>query len=314
MANPDDPRLGSIIREGDLGDVVIVGFPFAEGVRRNGGRVGSALGPQYFRQFLGAMGALVNREYDVDLSSISIGDAGDVEGGTLEEAHQNLRAKVRKLIQNGAIPFVVGGGNDQSYPNAAAMLDEWPDRSVAAINIDAHLDVRPKLGGLAHSGSPFRDLLEDARFDGHCFTEFGAQGGQCSAVHADYVRDHGGRIRWFSEIESSPEQAFSEELVRAASTEKKLFVSFDLDAIQGADCPGVSCPATIGISASSAMKIAFAAGLAENIKLFDLSELNPIIEAYRTPRLAVNLFYFFLLGAATRVKKRDEMRGIVEAK
>lgn len=51
--------------------------------------------------------------------SISITDGGDVpEGLTLEEAHDVLRQKVSEVVAKGGIPFIVGGGNDQSYPNA----------------------------------------------------------------------------------------------------------------------------------------------------------------------------------------------------
>jgi formiminoglutamase len=32
------------------GDVTLIGFPYDEGVRRNGGRIGAAEGPSYFRK------------------------------------------------------------------------------------------------------------------------------------------------------------------------------------------------------------------------------------------------------------------------
>ncbi len=86
------------------------------------------------------------------------------------------------VSSDGGIPFVVGGGNDQSYPNASALLAHvqssvgWVDHAidiqrlltlcsgkVGVINIDAHLDVRPKKEGRVHSGSPFRLLLEDGQ-------------------------------------------------------------------------------------------------------------------------------------------------------
>ena len=57
----------------------------------------------------------------------------------------------------------IGGSNDQSYPNASALLTVSPTR-VGVINIDSHFDVRPLKEGKAHSGSPFRLLLEDPRF------------------------------------------------------------------------------------------------------------------------------------------------------
>ena len=48
------------------------------------------------------------------------------------------------MCSKGAIPFVIGGGNDQSYPNARGMMNTLDDSaSVLVVNVDAHLDVRP---------------------------------------------------------------------------------------------------------------------------------------------------------------------------
>ena len=49
--------------------------------------------------------------------------ASDVD---LESAHASLESRVTKLMHAGphVIPFVVGGSNDQSYPNAAALMNE----------------------------------------------------------------------------------------------------------------------------------------------------------------------------------------------
>lgn len=72
-----------------------------------------------------------------------------------------------KLV--GGIPFVIGGGNDQSYPNACGLIRAMKEKQsegkhkVGVINIDAHLDVRPLKEGKVHSGSPFRLLLENSK-------------------------------------------------------------------------------------------------------------------------------------------------------
>jgi formiminoglutamase len=58
----------------------------------------------------------------------------------------------------------VGGSNDQSYPNVSALLSTYPNKPIAVINLDSHFDVRPLKEGKAHSGSPFRLMLEDPRF------------------------------------------------------------------------------------------------------------------------------------------------------
>ena len=81
-----------------------------------------------------------------------------------------------------------------------------------------------------------------------------------------------------------------------------MFLSFDIDSIAGRDCPGVSCPATVGLSAEDAISICHRAGLSANTRLVDVSEMSPDIEGYRTPRLVVNMFYYFVLGVAMRKK------------
>lgn len=169
----DDLRLGDIIVHGDQGNIVLLGFPYDEGVTRNSGRAGAKFGPSKFREFLRRTGTVVNPEYDdVDLRKyLTISDGGNIEEDLcLEEAHQRLQKRVRDLLYQEKIVFVVGGGNDQSYPNASALLDylQSKSKSIVVINIDAHLDVRPlKNGHQAHSGSPFRQLLEDQRFNGN---------------------------------------------------------------------------------------------------------------------------------------------------
>jgi formiminoglutamase len=246
---------------------------------------------------------------------------------------------VFSVLKKGGIPFVVGGSNDQSSSNGKALLDfldlkpeergskkDKPINDIlktatkmGLVNIDAHLDVRPRVGEAGdkiHSGCPFRDLLEDPRFSGTRFVEFAAQGSQCSAEHARYVEEEQkGKIYWFTKHLRDPRrppvvtqfaQMLEEDLIGDKNKNAALFVSFDIDSISGADCPGVSCPGTIGLSAEEALGMSMEAGKNPNTVLFDLSEMNVAIEDYRTPRLAVNMFYFFLLGYKMR-KSREAL-------
>ena len=70
----------------------------------------------------------------------------------------------------------------------SALLANSPQK-VGVINIDAHFDVRPLKEGKAHSGSPFRLMLEDPRFfpNGGKFIEFANKGASCSAAHCKYL-------------------------------------------------------------------------------------------------------------------------------
>jgi len=300
--------LNDFVLDGDHGDIVLLGFPYDVGVQRNGGRIGARKGPESARKFIrGRMGTIINPEYNIDLRNMIISDAGDIDYSLkFEDAHLELEKKVTNLISNGAIPFVIGGGNDQSYPNACGLLNNFKS-DVSVMNIDAHLDVRPLKEGKVHSGSPFRLLLEDSRFIGKNFAEFGIQGNQCSQKHTDYIISKGGSLNWLKNLRENKTKTVGEqfeEIVNNFAT-SNVFISFDIDVIISSDCPGVSAPATFGLSAEEAIDICFRAGKNEKVKLFDLSEFNPDIEEYRTSRLVTNMFYFFAMGVSERKKKQE---------
>ena len=161
--------------------MILLGFPYDTGVEINMGRPGARHGPEKFRSWIRRYGTVDNPEMNIDLSGITLADAGDIPTGLpLDQSHTALTQQTTSILQKGGIPFIIGGGNDQSYPNARALLDSKPGIPVGVINVDAHLDVRPLKDGQAHSGSPFRLLLEDSRFSGSQFIEFAAQGSQVS--------------------------------------------------------------------------------------------------------------------------------------
>jgi formiminoglutamase len=294
-------HLQDIILPGINGSIVLLGFPHDTGVAINGGRVGAAQGPEQFRFWLRRFGTIYNPERNADFSRLSITDAGDIPSNlSHEDAHAALAEKTGEILKAGGIPFVVGGGNDQSYPNAEAMLGHHAGQAVGVVNIDAHLDVRPLKAGRAHSGSSFRQLLEDPRFQGKNFVEFACQGSQCDREHAEYVLNKGGRILWLDKVRErdNAAAAFRETLGSLAWRCPSIFVSFDLDSVSSA--PGVSCPCVAGLTASDALSIAEIAGRHPAVGLFDLSEYNPAIEAEQTGRLAAAIFYFFCLGFVSR--------------
>ena len=202
----DDPRMGDYIRSVSLDSlteaiqsaatpavatkarpwsVVLAGFPYDEGCRRNGGRVGAEDGPEVTRRFgqstskpilerfeiersidlnitLGhkhirtlsfphsqfcpfprsffflpvsvqRLGTVINPELNIDLRRIGMFDIGDLPKGLqLEQALEQLRARVAKMLStdSNVIPFIVGGSNDESYANAAGLMDFRKDGNV----------------------------------------------------------------------------------------------------------------------------------------------------------------------------------------
>src|SRR6185312_3059893 len=153
--------------------------------------------------------------------------------------------------------------------------------------------------------------------------EFAAQGSQCSMAHAQYVQGFkNNEIYWLNQLTTKSrdnelerridprpprEQVFSDdsignqfESLLKSIKQKHIFVSFDLDSVVSSDAPGVSCPSTIGLSATTALAICYHAGCDARVRLMDLSEFNPKIEDYRTGRLVTNMMYYFCMGVMQR--------------
>lgn len=307
MSKPGDPRLVDLFLSSSEGckkdSVGLIGYPCDMGVARNSGRVGSKRGPKVIWSRLPKLGPLINPEFNIDIRNLNLVDLGNMPiTESLEENHLVLTDAVKKSIDDGYILIIVGGGNDQSYCNAKGLMNSLNTGNIGVVNIDAHFDVRPLLDGkLPHSGSSFRQLLQDEKFrkDDGKFCEFGVQGNQCSAEHAQFVRDNGGHIIWLSQVRQQNSCKEFEKVLQSFG-ERDVFVSFDIDSIQGSDCPGVSCPAVIGLAAQDALDICFAAGRHIKTRMLDLSEFNPDVEEYRTATLVCNMIYYFLMGLATR--------------
>ncbi|KAL9650696.1 hypothetical protein ABK040_001752 [Willaertia magna] len=293
-------------------DIAIIGFPFDEGCKRNGGRIGAKEGPKSFRKLRKRAGTIFNAEYSIDCSDLVIVDLGDVTvpSNTLEDAHKALEEAVFLAYNefHANVVFVIGGGNDESYPNAMGLLRTVKDYStVGVVNIDAHLDVRDKKDGLHHSGSPFRRLLQTEGFESKHFVEFAAQGTQCSLDHVNFVeKEHNGKIYWLSkEIQTQGCLKTFKELLfeKEFSKTNYIFTSFDLDSINLSYVLGVSCPSALGLTAQDAFDICFESGKCERVKLFDLSEYNPIVEEYNTGKVVSGMFVHFCMGYALRKNK-----------
>jgi formiminoglutamase len=156
-----------------------------------------------------------------------------------------------------------------------------------------------------HSGSPFRLLLEDGQFveSSSRFVEFAAQGSQCGMSHARFVTEtHHQTIYWLSTLRKNIEMSVTDHFVNLIrELPGDLFVSFDLDSVRGSDAPGVSCASPSGLIAQEAMELAFEAGKCPRVRVFDLSEYNPLIEDYRTGRLVAMMFYYFCMGLVHRL-------------
>src|SRR5437879_5010563 len=162
---PDDPRLGESAEFWQGGPVallpgqpVLIGFPTDEGVRRNQGRPGAGSAPFAIRRWLYRLTPYHCLE-GVSLAEKRLLDLGNIRSvGDLEDAQSALGEVAGAVLQEGAVPIILGGGHETSYGHFLGYVRAG--KSVGIINIDAHLDVRPCIEGRGTSGTSFRQAFE----------------------------------------------------------------------------------------------------------------------------------------------------------
>jgi formiminoglutamase len=273
--DPNDPRLGELVStdhtEYETADIVILGCPQDEGVRRNNGRVGAADAPDAIREEFYRLTSFNIKKKLFDMGDVAF-------GSSLEDTHERQLAVVKHILLDGKRVIVLGGGNDISYPDGRAMSEVFgPDKWIA-INIDSHLDVR--IADERNSGTAYRQLLDEGLLLPNLFYEVAYQTHFASPVYYKHLRDLGVN-RISLEILRSREQADMElkENIRqrfiGQSASLNTFFGFDIDAVRSSDAPGSSKPSPLGLRAGEFITLVkYAASLA-NTRLIEFSEVNP---------------------------------------
>src|SRR5215212_7108320 len=286
----NDIRLGERVRiEPDdyaAAQVVILGCPQDEGVRRNGGRLGAAQAPTEIRRWLYRLGI-------AGLEHLRIFDLGDIEiQPTLEATHTHQQQIVQQVITDGKRLLVLGGGNDLSYPDCAGL-----SRAIGpllAFNIDAHFDVRADTP--RNSGTPYRQLLDEHMLDPDHFYEIGAQPFANSSTYVHYLGQQGVQIVWAEQLRTGDARSIVGGLVDQHPT-MPIFWGFDMDVVCVADAPGVSAPNPLGISNADLCALAGLAGSLPHTRLVEFTEANPVYDLDgRTCRLAAVAIWHVLAG------------------
>jgi formiminoglutamase len=243
-------------------------------------------------------------QHSLDLAALGLLDLGDVRWeGSLEQAQAALGEVTYFLLDRGAIPMVLGGGHETAYGHFLGHVRVG--LPIGIINLDAHLDVRPTLSGLGHSGSPFRQALEHPTrpLPGECYVCLGAQPFAVSRQHAEWVLRRGGVIFWRSEVEGRLVEYFQEQAERLGGLGCRVHVSLDCDAVAAAEVPGVSAPNPLGLPAGEVCACLRAAGASPLVASLDVVEINPGLDRDgQSARWAATVVWHFLAGLAKRAQ------------
>jgi agmatinase len=287
--------------EADLSgvDVAIVGAPFDSGTSY---RSGARMGPREIR----AQSSLI-RPYSYfqkvsPFETLQVVDGGDIDvppAGSIEQAYDVIESGVRRVLDAGAIPMVVGGDHSISLPCLRAVASKHGPLSL--VQFDAHIDTwGDYFGGKYFHGSPFRRAIEEGLLRPGGYVQVGIRG-PMYGEEDDFAFQNANAVTMIDidEVKTAGIAATIHRIRQAVSD--PVYVTFDIDAVDPAFAPGTGTPEVGGLTSYEAQELVRGlAGL--HIAGCDIVEVAPQFDGpgQITALLAANLMFELLCVMARR--------------
>lgn len=262
-------------------------------------RRGVDMGPSAIRvtnlaERLDRLGWEVHDMGDVDVpipEEVQIGERNRKFADEIRKVCENLSSWVRKALQQGRVPVVLGGDHSVAMGSISGVSDHAAQlgKKVGVIWMDAHGDMNTPWStqsGNVH-GMPLSFILG---MWGHGSDGAGTPkieaGSTCLVGVRDIdererslIRESGIRVFTMKEIDQHGVSKVMEEAIRVASTGTAgIHVSFDIDVVDPLVAPGVGTPKRGGLNyreAHLSMEMVADTGL---LLAMDMVEVNPIVD------------------------------------
>ncbi len=255
-------------------DVAILGVPNDMGTQW---RSGARFGPRSIREastlFSFGHGGAYDHEDDTlyltqeEVRMVDVGDA-DIVHTDMNKSHANTKAAVKKILEQGAMPIVLGGDHSINYPCLAAFEGRGP---IHVIHFDAHLDFVNERHGVRYGhGNPLRRASESSHISG--MTQMGIRN-VSSSSRSDYddARAAGSDIMSVRQVR---EMGTAEVLSRIPDRDQ-YYITLDIDCFCPSIAPGTGTPSHGGFQYYEVLEIIKGLTRKGNIVGMDLVEVAP---------------------------------------
>lgn len=267
--------------------VAIIGFECDEGVRRNGGQIGSKKAPDEIRH------ALANIPWRASPTSRVI-DYGNIkcEDENLEFAQQQLGMAVSKLIKTNKRVVVLGGGHETLYGHYLGVREAYGEnKTIGLLNIDAHFDLRD-YSIETSSGTMFKQILDEDKRAAYLVCGIGRYSNTTELFkRAD---DYEVTYLYEDSLERAELQLVIDEFAQKCDI---VLLTVCMDVIDVAHAPGVSATSSFGLLPKQVREIIQIVMHHPIATTFNICEVNPELDHdHRTEKLAAHLTNEAIIG------------------
>lgn len=246
-------------KEAHEADIVLFGAPFDSTTSyRPGTRFGSSA---IRRESYGI--ECYSPYQDKDLEDTKVMDCGDLElcFGNTKKALAQIEEQAKEILDNSAIPFMLGGEHLVTLGAFRAVLEKYPD--IHIIHFDAHADLREEYLGeqLSHASVIRRcwDLVGDERI-----YQFGIRSGDREEFY--WAKEH-------VTMKKIDFEGLEEVLEKLEGM--PIYFTLDLDVLDPSVFPGTGTPEPGGVTFDALRKAAEKVCSRANVVACDVNELSP---------------------------------------
>jgi agmatinase len=258
-------------------DVAIVGAPFDDAVSH---RSGARFGPRAIREAQYTSGSIHSLQLGVEpFDLLTVVDAGDANiiPAWIERGHAMIYRKVHEVAATGTIPIVLGGDHSITWPSATAVAEVRRPGSIGIVHFDAHADTATDdWGVLAGHGTPMRRLIESGAVAGKNFVQVGLRGYWPPVDVFEWMKDHGLRYHFMTEIEErGAEAVIDDAIAEALDGPDAIYLSVDIDVVDPGLAPGTGTPEPGGLMSRELLRAVRRIVGAVELAGMDIVEVSP---------------------------------------
>ncbi len=278
-------------------DVAILGAPFDFGTQW---RSGARFGPRAVREAstlfsFGHAGAYDHEDdatyLDASVRMVDIGDA-DIVHTLTEKSHENIALGVRKILDAGAMPVVIGGDHSVNIPCVEAFAKDCAENGpIHVVQIDAHLDFVDERHGVTRGhGNPMRRAIEKDYVSG--MTQLGIRNVSSTAREGyEDARARGSDILSVRQVRKLGTDGVLERIPEGA----RYYVTIDIDAFCPSIAAGTGTPSHGGFLYYDVLEILQGLARRGDVAGIDLVEVAPSYDpSESTQILAAQLLLNFI--------------------
>lgn len=237
----------------DKFDVAFLGVPFDAGTTY---RSGARFGPQSVRN-ISALYDSYNLDLAVDLEQeLSIGDAGDVFviPANIEKSFDQISKAVSYIYEKGTFPVIVGGDHSIGFPNIRGIAENF-DGNIGIVHFDRHIDIQEKDMDERMHTTHFYHATNIPNVRPENLVQIGIGGWYGSRPGLKVAKERDTTVITIGDIEN---MGIDEAVERALEIAWKgcdaVYLSFDVDVVDGGIAPGTGSPEPGGLIPREALR------------------------------------------------------------